>query len=77
MDELINLVAQRTGLSPDDARKAVEVVINALRSKLPAPIAAHLDTFLAGGMSGGMDAIKAEAGSILKGEIGKILGGAT
>jgi NACalpha-BTF3-like transcription factor len=33
MDELVNLVVQRTGISQDDARKAVEVVVNALKSK--------------------------------------------
>lgn len=71
MDELINLVAQRTGLSPDDSRKAVDVVISTLKSKLPAPIAAHLDTLLAGGMSGGLESLEAEAGQMLKGEIGK------
>jgi NACalpha-BTF3-like transcription factor len=43
MDELINLVVQRTGISQEDARKAVEV----------------------------------EAGELLKGRLGTILGGKT
>src|SRR5579859_7762536 len=62
MDELINLVVQKTGISQDDARKAVEVVVNALKSKLPAPIASHVDAFLSGGTSGGLSALESEAG---------------
>jgi nucleoid DNA-binding protein len=54
MDELVNLVVQKTGISQDDARKAVEVIVNTLKSKLPGPIAGHLDSFLSGGASGGM-----------------------
>ena len=73
MDELINLVVQKTGISQDDARKAVEVIVNALKSKLPAPIAGHLDSF----MSGGASALEAEAGEILKGKLGGLFGGKT
>jgi hypothetical protein len=75
MDELINLVVQKTGISQDDARKAVEVVVNALKSKLPAPIASHVDSFLAGEMSGGMDTLTSEAGEMLKGKLGGLFGG--
>jgi uncharacterized protein (DUF2267 family) len=75
MDELINLVVQKTGLSQDDARKAVEVVVSALKSKLPAPIAGHVDAFLAGGMSGGMSTLTSEAGELLKGQLGGLFGG--
>jgi len=42
MDELVNLVVKKTGISQDDARKAVEVIVSALKSKLPGPIASHL-----------------------------------
>jgi hypothetical protein len=74
MDELINLVVQRTGISQDDAQKAVQVIIDALKSRLPAPIAAELDTFLSGGISGGVNALEGEAGNLLKSEIGGFLG---
>jgi uncharacterized protein (DUF2267 family) len=73
MDDLINLVVQRTGISQEDARKAVEVVIDTLKSKLPAPIASHLDSFL----SGGVGTLAEEAGELLKGRLGTILGGKT
>jgi hypothetical protein len=51
MDELVNLVAKKTGLSPEMAKTAVTTVINFLKQKLPAPIAAQIDSVLGG--SGG------------------------
>ena len=75
MDELVNLVVQKTGISQDDARKAVEVIVSELKSKLPAPIASHLDAFLAGGMSGGMNTLASDAGEMLKGTLGGLFGG--
>jgi hypothetical protein len=66
---------QRTGLSQDDARKAVEVVIDALKSKLPAPIASHLDSFLTGGLSGGTGTLAEEEGELLKGKLDGMFGG--
>jgi len=35
MDELVKLVAQKTGLSQDQAKAATQVVIDFLKSKLP------------------------------------------
>jgi hypothetical protein len=77
MDELVNLVVQKTGISQDDARKAVEVIVNTLKSKLPGPIAGHLDSFISGGVSGGASALEAEAGEMLKGKLGGLFGGNT
>ena len=76
MDELINLVVQKTGISQDDARKAVEVIVNELKSRLPGPVASHLDSFTSGGVSGGISTLEAEAGEMLKGKLGSFLGGA-
>jgi hypothetical protein len=75
MNELIAQVAQRTGLSPEDAQKAVEAVINLLREKLPPPLASHLQAFIDGGTQGGLGALEAEAGAMLKGKLGGMLGG--
>jgi hypothetical protein len=75
MDELINLVVQKTGISQDDARKAVEVIVNTLKSRLPGPIASHLDSFITGGTSGGMNALAGEATDMLKGKLGGLFGG--
>ena len=75
MDELVNNVAKKTGLSQDDARKAVEVVLSTLKSKLPGPIASHLDAFISGGMTGGMNVLAGEATEMLKGKLGGLFGG--
>ena len=65
MDEIVKEVAQRAGISEDVARKTVEVVVEALKEKLPAPIAGQLDEILSG---------DSDVGDIAKG-IGDILGG--
>jgi hypothetical protein len=52
MDELVNQVAQRTGLSPEQARQAVETVLNLLKERLPAPIASQIDSVIGGGGGG-------------------------
>jgi hypothetical protein len=49
MDELVSLVSQKTGLSEDKARSAVQVVIEHLKGRLPAPLASQLDSYLSGG----------------------------
>lgn len=49
VDELINLVSQKTGLPQDKARAAAETVIGFIKDRLPAPIASQIDTLLAGG----------------------------
>jgi hypothetical protein len=54
VDELINQVAQRTGLAPEQARTAVDTVLSFLKTRLPAPIASQLDSALSGSAAGGM-----------------------
>ncbi len=51
MDELVKVVAQKTGLSEDQARAAAQAVIDYLKTKLPAPVAGQLDSVLKGGGS--------------------------
>ena len=46
MDELVNMVAKKTGLSPEMAKTAVTVVLDFVKKKLPAPIASQIDTVL-------------------------------
>ena len=48
MEELYALVVKKTGLSPDQAKMAVDTVIGFLKTKLPAPIAAEVDAVLGG-----------------------------
>ena len=49
MDELIKLVAQKTGLPQDKAKLAVDTVVIFLKTKLPSSIAGQIDALLAGG----------------------------
>jgi len=69
-------LCRRPGISEDDARKAVEVIVNELKSRLPGPVASHLDSFIGGGLSGGMSTLESEAGEMLKGKLGGLFGGA-
>ena len=49
MDELVQRISQKTGLSPDKAQEVVNVVVSHLKEKLPAPLASGLDEYLSGG----------------------------
>lgn len=51
MDELVKMVAQKTGLPDDKARMAVQTVIDYLKKKLPGPVAGQIDNVLKGGGS--------------------------
>ena len=59
MNELVKTVADKVGVSEDQAQKAVEIVVNYLKQKLPAPISGQLDNALAGGGGGLGEAAKA------------------
>jgi len=52
MDELIQMVAAKTGLPADQAKSAAEAVIAFLKDKLPAGLGGQLDGLLAGGGGG-------------------------
>lgn len=71
MNELINQIVQRTGISQENAQKAAQAAIDFIKSKLPAPIAGQVDAVLAGDMSG----IAGQAGEMLKGKLGGAFGG--
>ena len=70
MNELINLIVQKTGISQENAQKAAQTAIDFLKSKLPAPVAGQVDAVLAGDMSG----IAGQAGEMLKGKLGGAFG---
>ena len=40
------MIVQKTGISEENAQKAVQVMLGFLKTKLPAPIAAQVDSFL-------------------------------
>jgi uncharacterized protein (DUF2267 family) len=60
MNDIINLVAQKAGISPDQARTAVETVVAFMKDKLPGPLAGQVEGLLAGSGDGASlgDAIK-------------------
>ncbi len=43
---LTNLIVKRTGITQEHAEKAVFVVFDFLKTKLPAPLASQVDSFL-------------------------------
>jgi hypothetical protein len=51
MKELINVIVQKTGISQENAQKAVQTTLGFLKAKLPAPFAGQLDSFLNAGTS--------------------------
>lgn len=61
MDELTQLIVNKTGLSDANARLAIETVIGFLKTKLPAPIAIQLDTVIQGKGVGDIDMDKVTA----------------
>jgi hypothetical protein len=64
MDELIKLVSDKTGLSAEASKQAVDTVLQFLKARLPGPIASQIDSLLAGGgLAGGLG----QAGEIAKG----------
>jgi len=48
MEELYTLVAQKTGLPKEQAKMAVDTVVDFIKKKLPAPVAAQVDAVLGG-----------------------------
>jgi uncharacterized protein (DUF2267 family) len=56
VDELVNQVVQRTGISESQARQAVQVVLGFVKDRLPGPMASQVDNLLGSqGRSGGPD----------------------
>lgn len=79
MDELVRLVAGKTGLPEAQARTAVTTVIGFLKERLPAPIAGQLDAILGGQAAGDVskmaqdkvDDVSKGIGDMLKNPFGK------
>ena len=54
MDELVKLVSEKTGLSEEMAETAVKLVLDYVKKKLPAPVAAQVDAVLGAGSAADM-----------------------
>ena len=46
MEELVKMVMEKTGLPKDQAKQAVETVIDFIKERLPDPIAGQVDAAL-------------------------------
>jgi hypothetical protein len=73
MDELIRQVVERTGISEQQARGAVDTVLGFIKGRLPEPLAGQLDG-LVGGASGAAGGLADTAGDVLGG-LGGMFGG--
>ncbi len=68
MDALTRLVSEKTGISQDQARTAVETVLGFVKEKLPAPIAAQVESAI-------QDPGAIGQASSMLGSLGGMLGG--
>lgn len=72
MNELVQLIMQKTGLSEDKAQQVVDTVVTHLKGRLPDAVTSHLDAFLSGDASG-VGGIADKAKSMVAG-LGSLLG---
>lgn len=49
MDELVKSVADRVGISEDQAKKAVDIIVGYLKQRLPDSVSGQVDHLLASG----------------------------
>jgi len=68
VDELVKRITEKTGISEDQARSAINTVSAFLKEKLPAPIAGQVDNVLSG--AGGMTDKLGDAASKIGGMFG-------
>ena len=73
MEELIRQVQERTGISEEQARTAVQTVVGYLQNNLPAGVSQQLGGLLGGGAGGG-GGIADRAGDLVGG-LGGMFGG--
>jgi hypothetical protein len=74
MEELINMVSQKVGISPEQAATAVNTVVGFIKDKLPEPIASQVDNVMKGNMGDVLGGVTGGLGDLAKG-VGGMLGG--
>jgi len=77
MDELVALVAKKTGLPKEQAKAAVMVVLDFIKKKLPPAVASQVDGLLNGTGAGviGAAAEALEDGKLDANDAARLLGG--
>ncbi len=73
-EQVINLIVKKTGISQENAQKAVLVVLDFLKTKLPMPIASQVDSFLNTGTVSA-SGITQQAGGFAKSKVEGVLAG--
>ena len=64
MEKIVNLVAEKAGISPEQAKTAVDTVAGFLKDKMPPAMAGQVDNYLKGDAEGGGGGIAGAAGKI-------------
>ena len=64
MNEIIQRLIARTGLSEEQSASAVQTIAGFLKEKLPAPLASQVDAVLAGGDASPVGALGSAAGAL-------------
>ncbi len=64
MDEIVNLVADRAHISQDQARTAVQTVMDFMKQKLPPQMASQVDALMSGSTPNMGDAAKGVGGML-------------
>ena len=67
MDELVQMVSEKTGIPADAAKTAVTTVVDFIKGKLPGPIASQVDGVLSGDASGAAQGLMGDAAGALGG----------
>jgi uncharacterized protein (DUF2267 family) len=68
MDELIKQVTAKTGISEEQARAAVNTVLDFVKARLPAPIAGQIENAMSGeggGIGGSVGDMASKVGGLL------------
>ena len=69
MDELIKLISEKVGVTPDKASMAVQLIVSHLKSKAPA-LSGQIDGLLSGGgaSAGGLGDMASKLGDLMGGQ---------
>ena len=66
MDALISKVVERTGISEDKARAAVDTVVGFIKERAPSGLSGQIDSLVSGGQgSGGVSDVASKMGGLL------------
>ncbi len=66
MDELVNLVSEKTGLPEEMSRQSVGVVLDYLKKQRPDPLVSVMDNVLSGNAELGLEDVAKELSNAFK-----------